>query len=212
VTGKPVVALTAPSGVNVPAPGAAWEATALGKGPLVFTNTGDAPAFVALSTQGWRKPGVKEASHGLIVTRQFLTQEGKAADLAHLRPGDLVVLETTVKLAPDAGCNAATRLALTVDLPGGLTPENARLATASAVAKEEGASLRQEAGDGRMVVFGSVSRDQYGDQPQDHPMVSRLVLRVTAKGRFTLGPAQASDMDDPTLSGVDAGGAVLESQ
>ncbi len=193
--GLPQLSLQGADGQTLAKSGAALDAEEVSKGEMVLKNSGAAPAFASFFAEGWRAPGAEEAAHGLQVTRRFLSLDGKPLAPVALKAGDLVVMETTVALTPEANTDSASRLVLTLDLPGGLALENTHLATASAAAKENQDHLRLEPSDGRLVVFGALWRHA--------PLVSRVVLRATARGTFAVGPAQASDMDDPTLCGMD---------
>lgn len=154
----------------------------VGGGTVVVSNRGAAAAFVSASTLAPGDPArVGAETNGLAVARRYRRLDGKAADLAALARGDLLVAEVTLT-APAA----ATYSDLVVEelLPACFEPGDADGLFEEAGGRA-GWFLRREVRDDRVLAFSRRFALAAGES-----VVFRYAVRVVSAGTFVLpGPS-----------------------
>lgn len=152
-------------------------------------------AFYSLETRGAPDAKAYAPSHqGLEIRRSLLDRAGKAVT-GEVRQGDLLVLKVDVRSAG----RPLPHLALQTLLPAGLEVENPRLAGSERLdwmRDEPFDAAHQDLRDDRALLFGELPFDAA------HPEAwhsQYLPVRAVSAGSFTLPPARAEAMYDPSV-------------
>jgi hypothetical protein len=147
-------------------------------------------AFYNLRTRGVPTDAAfQPVSAGLEVERRVLSRDGGAVDLADVKQGDLVVLETKVR----SGAGPVWNVAVVQLLPSGLEVENPRLETTETLSWATGTGMVRhlDLRDDRILVFT--------DLPANTWQQFYVLARAVSPGRFRLPPVQVEAMYDPAL-------------
>jgi uncharacterized protein YfaS (alpha-2-macroglobulin family) len=148
-------------------------------------------AFYSLLTRGVPTDAAfKPGPAGLEVERDYLTRDGKPADLNNVRQGDLLVIRTKVRSVSGPVENTV----IVNLLPSGLEVENARLQTTEQMPWITDANLKTsylDLRDDRILIFT--------DLPANTWQTVYTLVRAVAPGQFRLPPVQAEAMYNPTL-------------
>jgi alpha-2-macroglobulin len=210
VSGGASLAWDAPSAVTSPALSSATTQPDAPRYAVQLSGSGGAMGYVTWLQSGVPLTAPADASHGISITRRYLTIDGNEIPHNIIRSGDLVLVELTLKSSvPENG------LAIEDMLPAGLEIENAHLATS---AKEENNSnvttdgdkglprfdpARVDARDDRMVAIGSM--------PAATARWTYLARAVTP-GTFVLPPVRVEAMYDINTNAISgAGGSFVVS-
>ena len=168
-------------------------------GNAVIKNTGNAPAFVRVRTEGIPAK-LENASEGIEIRKELLDMEGRP--VAKIRHGDLLTMRIILR------AKSTLDNAVLVDLiPGGFAIENGSLATRSGL-EEAGAMesrrpvvKRQECLDDRFLLFGIV----HGGEAH-----VTYRLRAVTPGIYAMPPVSIEDMYEPDKHAVFAPGGTVE--
>ena len=165
-------------------------------GPLRLENTGDAPLYYYVQTEGVAAEPPAVCSQGIAVDRTFFAWDGSPLDPSELKQGDFAVVRVEVRRL---GEGPLENLAVEELLPAGWEVENMVLKTSTGStwmgeqAKNDG--FWRDIRDDRVLFFlrdwgaGGVARAHYA-------------VRAVTPGEYILPPVSASGMYDPTVRAV----------
>ncbi|GAB7080454.1 alpha-2-macroglobulin family protein [Megalodesulfovibrio paquesii] len=131
----------------------------------------------------------KPMAEGLEIAREFLTRDGKPANMQALKQGELLVMRTKVR----SSVGPVDNVAVSTLLPAGLEVENPRLETTDRLPWVSNATMpgHQDIRDDRVVSFVNL--------PSKNQVTFYSLLRAVTPGTFLIPPAQAEAMYDPGL-------------
>ena len=179
------------------------RASALGGAGLIVRNVGNKPIWHSATVSGVPRVDQPKTSQGFVIKRTFYTLDGKRADLAKVRQGDVLVA-----VINGEAVSGQRHQALVVDLlPSGFEIENARL---------RGRKSTKE-----MKWLPKLAKTVHV-QPRDDRFVAALnlsaggkraftlayLVRAVTPGTFRLPAAYVEDMYKPRFHGRDAMGSV----
>ena len=174
-----------------------------GKEPLrIELDAGYQPgsAFFSLITRGIPTDAAfRPASAGLEIERRILSRSGGGVDLAAVRQGDLLVLETRVRSV----AGPVENVAIESLLPSGLEVENPRLQTTEELPWVTASGLTPtyvDFRDDRIVMFT--------DLPANSWQNAYALVRAVTPGTFRLPPVHAAAMYNPALRATGARGTI----
>ena len=161
--------------------------------------TGVGEFSTVVITDGMRTTLPEPYERGLKISRRWTRPDGEEIKPGTtLAVGDLILVEISIR---STGIGSyAHHIALVDALPGGLEPENPRLA--SSAGKALSPSETPDAAeflDDRVLIFTSVN---------SRSKTFRYALRASCVGTFSVPPLEASSMYDPNLAALTAGGTV----
>ena len=181
----------------------------------------DGQAYSVYSVRGVPMNAPTPVSSELAVRRVWKDAQGKVIDLstgtAHVKKGDRVIVELTVKPA-----NPVAHIALSDLLPGGMEVENPRLKTAAGAAgggeEVNGGNDGEDHSDDDDN-SGEIQGGLYIDLREDRLLVFfdqlekevtyTYSMRAVSRGSFVLPPLAADAMYNPEVNAVTAAGVVV---
>ena len=180
------------------------ETTALAKGYRI-TNRGDRELFAAVTLEGVPSEPLPPEAKGASLSRQFLTLDGKPADIAHLNQNDRLIVTLSGKLDDERHHEMVVRDLL----PAGLEIEgpvrvNDDGATAYGWLGKQRFTRLTEARDDRYVASFVVSGNggyYWGDDDRESDVTFSLayIVRAITPGTYVLPAATLEDMYRPSV-------------
>ncbi len=166
------------------------EDTGLTGKTLTLKNTGAAPSFYFLMTEGTPlAKSTKSTSHGLNIERSFRDASGKELNLTNVPQGSLAVVTLTISATKET-----VRNVVVVDvLPSGFEIENPRLASRGQLGFDPNITLSpqyQDIREDRLLVFCDAIE---GSQTFSY------TVRAVTPGRFVIPNAFAEALYDPAI-------------
>jgi len=162
--------------------------------PVKIRNESAADTTLTLTTFGVPSEPEPAGGKGYAIKRSYFTLQGEAADIAHIKTGDrlVVVLEVTPFGRGEA------RLMVSDPLPAGLEIDNPNLVTAGAIEALTWLELETD------VAHSEFRQDRFLtaiDRYSDHPFRLAYVVRAVSPGRFHHPAASVEDMYRPEMAG-----------
>jgi uncharacterized protein YfaS (alpha-2-macroglobulin family) len=179
------------------------KAAALGGAGLVVRNLGSKPIWHSATVSGVPKADQPRTSQGFVIKRAYYSLDGKRADLAKIRQGDVLVA-----VISGEAVSGVRHQALVVDLlPAGFEIENARLRGRKSTKELKwlpklARTLHVQPRDDRYVAALNLS----GGGKRAFTLA--YLVRAVTPGTFRLPAAYVEDMYKPRFHGRDAMGAV----
>ena len=190
------------------------ELAAIGKGYRI-TNRGDRELFASVTVEGVPSEPLPAESKGATIERKFFTLDGQAADLAHLKQNDRLIVAITGRLIDDRHHEMVVRDLL----PAGLEIEgpvrvNEDGATPYGFLDKQRFTRLTEARDDRYVASFVVSGNggwYWGDDDRESVPIFSLayIVRAITPGTYMLPAAAIEDMYRPTVRARTAMGSVV---
>lgn len=172
-------------------------------------------AYAVYSIRGVPMTAPEPVSADLAVRRVWKNAQGEVIDLssgvAHVKKGDRIIVELTVKAA-----NPVSHIALSDLLPGGVEVENPRLKTAAgATADDQEANGDDDSDDDNENVNQGIYIDLREDRmlvffdSLDKEVTYTYSMRAVSRGSFVLPPLAADGMYAPEVRAITAAGMVV---
>ena len=180
----------------------------VGEQPLEIRLTGPAQArgYVTWVQSGTPSSPVADSDKGMEIRRAYLTRERRPVDLEHVRSGDIVLVELTIRTPM-----ALPHIVIADLLPAGLEIENPRLETTEKAEAEPAANAsenkpgfenpRLDIRDDRMILVDRMTRA--GEARYTY------VARAVTTGTFTIPPVHAECMYDSGRQSTFSGAKTL---
>ena len=173
--------------------------TIRGGGAIELKNTGKDVAFVSVSQLALPEVASVTNAHNLIrAERRFWTPDGKPADLANVRRGDVLVGEVTLS----SDCVAEFTDLVVQDLfPAGLEPDSAAIADAFRKTQPTARTaweLRRDVRDDRLIAFSRPVTLCPGEK-ETKPARLFYAVRAVSAGEFVLPGVRVEAMYAPEV-------------